>query len=246
MDSIKSILYQAHKKPQRELCTYRQYEHILRWNIYPDRPSVFGQYFVSWQYTAVEVADIIQLLKDQNEEGLSLLYDDYAATLLGIITGIVKSKNIGEEILQQTLLKAWNNINSYDADKGNFFSWLAVIARNSAIDQVRLKGFQNHQKIKDLDNVGEVMTTPAAPSSSMDAQSLLASLEEKHQQVLDLVYLQGYSQRDAAEKLDIPLGTVKTRIRLGIATLRDNLKNEKNLFLGMLFLLTLLILASWI
>ena len=191
------------------------------------------------------MADIIQLLKDRNEQGLSLLYDNYAATLLGIITGIVKSKNIGEEILQQTLLKAWNNINSYDADKGNFFSWLAVIARNSAIDQVRLKGFQNQQNLKGLDKVGDIESTTVSPSSSMDAQSLLSSLEDKHQQVLDLIYLQGYSQRDAAEKLDIPLGTVKTRIRLGIATLRENLKNEKNLFLGMLFLLTLLMLALW-
>jgi len=191
------------------------------------------------------VADIIQLLKDRNEQGLSLLYDNYAATLLGIITGIVKSKNIGEEILQQTLLKAWNNINSYDADKGNFFSWLAVIARNSAIDQVRLKGFQNQQSLKGLDKVGDIESRTVSPTSSMDAQSLLSTLEDKHQQVLDLVYLQGYSQRDAAEKLDIPLGTVKTRIRLGIATLRENLKNEKNLFLGMLFLLTLLMLALW-
>lgn len=191
------------------------------------------------------MADIVRLLMDRNEKGLSQLYDSYAPTLLGLITGIVKNQKPAEEILQQTILKAWNNISSYDPERGNLFAWLATIARNNAIDHIRLKGFQNQRDTVGLDQISNDKNVSTLKTATIDAQSLLSKLDVKHQEVLQLVYLQGYTHRDASEMLNIPLGTVKTRIRLAINTLRSNLENEKSLFVGLFFLVTLLMIQLW-
>jgi len=192
------------------------------------------------------LSNIISMLKNKEEKGLSLLYDQYAPTLLGIITNIVRNKNLGEEILQVSMLKVWNNIESYDPDKGNFFAWIAQIARNSALDQVRLKGYQNRQNTDSMDQVNPPVIATLMPTDSIDANVLLSRLETKHKEVLNLIYLQGYTQSDTAKALDIPLGTVKTRLRMAIQTLRTDLKGEEKLFYGLFLLFTILMLLVWI
>lgn len=187
--------------------------------------------------------EIVALIRNRDEKGLSLLYDRYAPTLLGIIVRIVKNQNIGEEILQQTLLKAWNNIHQFKDDKGTFFTWLASIARNAAIDQARLKGFQNRNATEALDDNHYQISTSVLQSDKLDVSRLLGRLDQSQKMVLDLVYLQGYSHRDAAEYLEIPLGTVKSRLRLAIKYLREELKGEEKLFLGAMILLLIISLV---
>ena len=189
--------------------------------------------------------DIAALIKKRDESGLSMLYDKYAASLLGIIIRIVKSRDVGEEILQQTLLKAWNNINTYKEDKGSLFTWLSTIARNTSIDQIRLKKHQNQQDTLHLDDQTKEPSFTIA-TESIDVAKILGFLDQNQKEVLDLLYLQGYTQSAAAERLNIPLGTVKTRLRLAIRSLRDELKDEKNLFFGSVILLILLMLSAWI
>lgn len=192
------------------------------------------------------MADIVQLLQNRDEKGLSLLYDRYAPALLGIIVGIVKSQKLGEEVLQQSLLKVWNNVQNYDMNKGNFFTWMAAIARNSAIDQVRLKGHQVRSSTVSIDQDIQPSEVTYVSTADIDAADLLSRLDKKYKEVLDMIYLQGYTHQDAATTLNIPLGTVKTRLRYAINALRDQLKGEKDLFLGVFALITLLILFAWI
>ncbi len=188
------------------------------------------------------MSDIVTLLKNREEKGLSMLYDKYAPALLGIIKRIVKNTNVGEEVLQQALLKVWNNVDSYDAQKGNFFTWIASIARNTAIDQVRLKGYQMSNNIETLDGLNDADVSVSIPTDDLDASVLLKSLDEKYKVVLDLIYLQGFTQADAAAALNIPLGTVKTRLRSAIQTLRNHLKGEQDLFIGIFILIIFLML----
>jgi RNA polymerase sigma-70 factor (ECF subfamily) len=181
-------------------------------------------------------------LKAKDERGLSALYDQYSHVLMGIIIRIVRNKGVAEEILQQTMLKVWGSIDQYDENKSTLFTWMSTIARNSAIDKRRLVSFQNNEKTEDIDNLVYTSKTVSSSSSGIDVDRLTGKLESKYKDVLDHVYLMGYTQAEAAEALDIPLGTVKTRLRQAIVILREELKQEKNLFLGMLVLLLILII----
>ena len=185
--------------------------------------------------------DILTLLRNKNEQGLSMLYDRYAQALLGIILSIVQHRETSEEILQETFLKVWNNIDQFQEQRGTLCTWMATIARHKAIDKIRLKGFARSEGLDDQVN-------PVIHQDSdlqIDTARLLSKLEKHQQDVLNLVYLKGYSQQQAADVLDIPLGTVKTRIRSGLAILRNELSKEKNLFFGSLLLIILTILNLW-
>lgn len=175
-----------------------------------------------------------------------MLYDNYAPALLGIIVRIVKDKRVGEEILQSTFLKIWDSINMYDPDKGNFFTWLATIARRKAIDTAKLKGHQRRLDNEDLStSTYNMLSTSDLNAESIDAQRLLSALNDNHRVILDMVYLQGFTHKETAKTLEIPLGTVKSRLRIAIKLLRDSLENEKELFLGFFLLLILIIGMFW-
>ena len=191
---------------------------------------------------SIKPKETIALIKSRNEKGLEMLYDDYASVLMGIIIRIVRRKETAEEILQLTFMKVWEGIDKYDENKSSLFTWMSTIARNTAIDKRRLVSFQNERKTENLDNLVSMEGGILPSSSQVDVKRLKSMLDEKYIAVLDYVYLQGYSQREAAELLDIPLGTVKTRIRQAINILREELKNEKNLFIGFIALIIILLL----
>ena len=187
-------------------------------------------------------SEIIELLKKRDEQGLSLLYDHYAAALNGLIWNILKSTPVSEEVLQQTFLKIWNNIDSYNSNKSSLFTWMSTIARNTAIDKKRLKSFERNEKTESLDiNVHQVEATKI-PTENIDVENLLKLMDPKYKSVLDHIYLQGYSHKEAAEVLEIPIGTVKTRLRMAISELREKLTKEKKLFFSFLLIIICLIL----
>lgn len=177
---------------------------------------------------------------------MSLLYDHYADSLYGIIRRVIEDDQLAEDALQKTMLKVWQNISGYDQGRASLFTWMSVIARNTALDQKRLKTFQAKQKTVPVDEVvykAEVRTTEGA---TIDATRLLAGLEENNRIVLEYAYLKGYTQQEISDLLQIPLGTVKTRLRKAISVLRDQLKNEKEYFLGGPGFKNILFLIPWI
>ena len=185
----------------------------------------------------IDESSIVQFIINRNEKGLSILYDKYAPALMGVINRIVNDKLEAEDLLSQTMLKVWNKIELYDNSKSSLFTWVMTIARNTAIDKKRLKSFENHKKTDSLDaTVYEIVGTNDF-NSKLDVQSLTLKLDSKYKLVLDMMYLQGYSQLDISKKMDIPLGTVKTRLRKAIQILREELKDEKEEFLGMILFL---------
>jgi len=177
---------------------------------------------------------------------MSLLYDQYADSLYGIIRRVLEDEQLAEDALQKTMLKVWQNIISFDPARASLFTWMSVIARNTALDQKRLKTYQAKQKTVQVDDIvykSEVRTTDGA---NIDAARLLAGLEENNRIVLEYAYLKGYTQQEISDSLQIPLGTVKTRLRKAISILRDQLKNEKEYFLGGPGLKSLLLFIRWI
>ena len=190
----------------------------------------------------IKTTEIISLLRNKDERGLSLLYDQYAPALLGQIVNVVGDHAVAEEVLQQTMLKIWNGISSYDESKAGLFAWMSRIARNTAIDKGRLKSFQRNKKTETVDLHVNSLKDREINTSGIDVDKLVKNLDDKYKVVLDYVYLLGYSQSEAAEALDIPLGTVKTRLRGAIKILRNELKDEKSLFFGLFVLIMLLAL----
>jgi len=187
------------------------------------------------------IQEIVSLLKNRDQKGLAYLYDHYSAALLGVIVRILQSEKAGEEVLQQTFLKVWENIDSYDAEKGTLFTWMCRIARNTAIDQKRLKQFQRNQNTDSFEEAIHNRKKEFINTDSLDVDKLINCLDADHKKVLDIVYLQGYSHSQAAEKLSIPLGTVKTRVRNCILKLRELLKNEKGLFINFLLFIFIIL-----
>ena len=177
---------------------------------------------------------------------MSLLYDHYANSLYGVVRRILGDDQLAEDALQKTMLKIWQSIDSYDAGRATFFTWISVIARNTALDQKRLKVFQAKQKTVSVDEVVYRSEVRMPEGANIDAARLLSNLDENNRIVLEYAYLRGYTQQEISDALNIPLGTVKTRIRTAIRLLRDQLKNEKEYFLGGPGLKNILLLFSWI
>ncbi len=192
----------------------------------------------------MDTANVILLLKNKDEKGLSVLYDQYAPALNGIIFRIVKSEVVAEEVLQQTFLKVWNNIDSYDENKSSLFTWMSRIARNAAIDRYRLKSFNQQKKTESLDAAVYKSSEDGIDTSKLDVEKVLKEVDEKYKQVLFSVYLQGNTHKEAAKQLGIPEGTIKTRLRFAIKELRHKLKEEKHFLFGFILLLTLLFIVS--
>lgn len=165
--------------------------------------------------------NIVALLRQDDKSAISLLYDNYSEALFGVILRIVQQEPLAEEILQDTFLKIWKYRESYDESKGRFFTWMLNIARNTAIDQTRLKSFS--QKNQDIDNVVSIIDSREQGNFNVDAigiRELIGKLPDEHRSIIDLVYFQGYTHIEAAETLSLPLGTLKTRLRLAIIQLR--------------------------
>jgi len=189
----------------------------------------------------MNVTILVENLRQRDEKALASLYDQYGGALNGIIRRILNSEKLAEEVLQQTFLKIWEKIHLYDASKSTLFTWMSRIARNSAIDVTRLKSYQAHIRTDNLDLSIHNKQESKINEASIDTNNLLAKLDKKHNIVLDYIYLRGYSQSQVANELDIPLGTVKTRVRNALLELRVILKSEKKLLIGSTSFLIILI-----
>lgn len=162
---------------------------------------------------------IVRLLQDSKKEGLSLLYDKYASALYGVIYRVLQNTEAAEEVLQDTVLKIWNNALKYDAAKGNLLTWIVNIARNAAIDRVRLKSFNvKNEKIEDI---SFVLSEAGLNPETIGLKDLTKKLNPEQRAIVDLIYFKGYTQSEAAEALEIPLGTVKSRLYAAINRLRE-------------------------
>ena len=165
---------------------------------------------------------IVYLLADKDKKVLNLIFENYGTLLLNAIMRVVKDKMMAEEVLQQVLIKVWNNTSSFNAEKGSLFTWLMSISRNAAIDKTRTKDFrltQESERSVELVNVSE-KESPDDQFEKMYVLQLLNQLPEIQRKLINMSYFEGYSHKEIAEKLDMPLGTVKTRIRLAIKHLR--------------------------
>ncbi len=171
--------------------------------------------------------ELVSLLKNKDMVAYNALYDNYSAALYGVIARVVPAEEIAEDILQDVFVKIWKSIESYDKTKGRLYTWMLNIARNSSIDYARSKQSKLDTKIQDIDNsVYEVnkQTSTAMNTDTIGVKEEVVKLKDDYRILIDLIYFKGYTQEETAKQLNIPLGTVKTRVRAAIIELRKTLK----------------------
>ncbi|WP_342329500.1 sigma-70 family RNA polymerase sigma factor [Pedobacter sp. FW305-3-2-15-E-R2A2] len=169
--------------------------------------------------------ELVRALKSQETIAIKALYDMYSGALFGVISRIILQPEVAEDVLQETFIKIWKSADNYDPGKGRLFTWMMNIARNLAIDKLRSKDFKNANKNQDIENNVDFIDAQKEVTFNADAiglKDMVTSLKPEFNLVLDMVYFKGYTHVEAAEELDLPLGTVKTRIRMAIMELRKN------------------------
>jgi RNA polymerase sigma-70 factor (ECF subfamily) len=168
--------------------------------------------------------ELVTALRRKDDEAFGYLYDHYAGALYSVIRQIVGDVEVSNDVLQEAFVNIWRRIEQYDESKGRLFTWMLNVARNAAIDKTRSKGFQQSNKVQPLVDSDGVYASVKPGVDDYGLKRVLAKLKDEQRLLIDLSYFQGYTHEQIAKALDIPLGTVKTRIRSALTQLRNYLQ----------------------
>jgi len=174
------------------------------------------------KYTEAEWVD---LLKKRSQHAFVYLYDNYSGAILSVVLSILNEKETANDVLQEVFVKIWRQIESYDSVKGRLFTWMINIARNASIDTLRSKSFQNSKQNRELTET--VYNEVGSVNTNVDLIGLplfVCLLKEEYKTLVELSYFQGFTQEEISKIQDIPLGTVKTRLRAALVQLRELVK----------------------
>lgn len=169
-----------------------------------------------------------------DHQAFSQLYDQSSTLLYTMALRILGNRDEAAELLQDVYLEVWRKVSRYDVGRGTPVAWLVTLTRSRAIDRLRSRASRGQQKSTDsLDGTSAAQVQDRGPSP-FDAQAdqeirtlvggAIASLPQAQQQALELAYYEGLSHAEIAARLNQPLGTVKTRIKLGMSKLRESLR----------------------
>lgn len=176
----------------------------------------------------MELEQLVENFKQKNEKAFESLYNMYSESMHGVIYNIVRDHDIAEEVMQDVFIKAWHKSDTYSSKKGRFFTWILNIARNAAIDKTRSKNFKNSKQNLNADFFVDILETSDSLDNKTDAIGItkyVSKLAKKCIQVIELLYFKGYTQTEASETLNMPIGTIKTRNRNCIKELRHMVLN---------------------
>ena len=171
--------------------------------------------------------DLLILIANKDEKAFTHIYDMYSKSLFAVISNLVGDREEAEDVLQEVFVKIWKNIETYNESKGRFYTWILNIARNTAIDKLRSKGFNNSKKNLSSDNFVHLLDDSNKLTNRIDTigiRDFVKKLKPKCIQIIELLFFKGYTQQEASDELEIPLGTVKTQNRNCINDLRNYLQ----------------------
>lgn len=173
---------------------------------------------------ATDDQELVRLVTHRDQRAFLALYERYSRRVYTLILRMVDDRMVAEEVLQETFLRLWHRAEQYHPERGSVLIWLLSIARYTALERLR---FESHRPLLSdgnepsplLENIPEPdSTTEEARWRSLHLA--VEALPKEQRWVIELAYYQGLSQSEIAEQLDLPLGTVKTRLRSGMIQLR--------------------------
>ncbi|SMO73304.1 sigma-70 family RNA polymerase sigma factor [Gracilimonas mengyeensis] len=184
--------------------------------------------------------ELMARIKMRDASALSELYDHYNRLLFGLIRTILKKQEEAEDTLQEVFINVWQKADSYDLERGTVYTWIVSLARNKSIDRLRSKVYKEQKKqstsLDDEDVYHPLYTEEANPMEktifrdrAKRVRDALDKLTDKQRKMLEIAYFGGMSQREISDKFEIPLGTVKSRIRDGMMKLKEILSKELEL-----------------
>jgi RNA polymerase sigma-70 factor (ECF subfamily) len=168
-------------------------------------------------------AKLMRDMQAGDRGALETLYDHYAPLLLGLAMRILRDRADAEDALQEAWVQVWKRCGSYQASRGSVAAWLVTIARTRALDRYRSRVAR--QRAETGPPVAADAGDPTAHGGAIGhlnarLAGALAALDPRHRRVIEIAYFEGLSQREIAERLEVPLGTVKHWTREGLMTLR--------------------------
>jgi len=177
--------------------------------------------------TKYSEAELVMLLKQRHQSAFNYLYENYSGALFTVILNVVNDRELASDVLQEVFVKIWRQIDSYDQTKGRLFTWMMNISRNASIDTLRSKDFKNSQQNRELtESVYESGGSTELKTDHIGLRKVVKELKEEHKILVELSYFEGYTQDEISKMLNIPLGTVKTRLRTALTQLRQYLKSS--------------------
>src|SRR6266540_6870239 len=187
-------------------------------------------------YAKYDDEELIGLIAQSQAEALAQLYDRYNRLVFSLALAIVSDRATAEEITLDVFMRVWQKAGTYRAAQAKVSTWLTHIARHHAIDVLRRRAVRPDQyAVSWEDAISDGESHENDPQESTELSLLrerihvaLAQLPEEQKQALVLAYYNGYTQRQIAEVLKQPLGTIKTRLRLAMQKLRDILRDEQD------------------
>jgi RNA polymerase sigma-70 factor (ECF subfamily) len=166
---------------------------------------------------------LIQRMVERDQTALGELYDRYGRLLFSLIQRILGDRSEAEEVLQEVFVQAWTRCGTYDATLGSVVGWLVRVARNRAIDRLRANGVRG----RTIETTPLEVTTPESHAWNGEraraVMRALNGLPPEQRLLIEQAYFEGLTQSELAARHQLPLGTVKTRMRMGLQALRGEL-----------------------
>ena len=182
------------------------------------------------EYATQSDAALMSRLEALDELAFAEIYDRYAGLLYGVALRVCSSPLKAEEIVQDTMMKLWRNPRGFDANRGALSTFLLTLTRNAAIDALRR---DRHPTSSLTDEEGEALPLPSADSGPLERAELeavsvrvktaLLGLSDAHRRTVELAYFRGSSREEIALEMNVPVGTVKSRLKYALDKLRDTL-----------------------
>ena len=176
-------------------------------------------------------AEWIRASSKGDQAALARLYDSTNGILYGLILRVLRDRAAAEDALLEVYVQVWRKGETYTASKGTPLGWLLTIARSRAIDALRSRGFRECERQDPLETAGTIADSAPGPEENsaisqrrVCVQQCLSELPKDQREAIELAFFSGLSHTEVAETLGQPLGTVKSRVRLGMSRLRESLR----------------------
>jgi RNA polymerase sigma-70 factor (ECF subfamily) len=181
-------------------------------------------------YSELDDTALVALIARRDEGALSALYDRYSRLAFSLAMRVIGERALAEEITADAFVSVWRAAGSFTEERGRFVTWLLSVVRHRAIDELRRLNVRPEGTAVELNEALQSAAVPDGLDDLMDVRqrqmvvrSALASLPAPQRQALELAYFGGLTQQEIADKTKTPLGTIKTRMRLGLLKMRDEL-----------------------
>lgn len=177
------------------------------------------------KYSSINEKELLPKIAHKDEEAFSELYNRFSQVVYNLSYRVVKNTSDAEEVVQKVFIQIWNKAENYDSNRGAVSTWIMNITRSRAIDKIR-----SNKKNKTTISMDDTFLQFISPKGFIieDAsekreiiKNALAEIPSEQKTVVETIYFEGFTHSEAADHLDIPIGTVKTRLRLGILKLKD-------------------------